>query len=176
MVLVLSVRHDAEALARNLSPYPDRLTEAMRQGTREAAATLEAGIRSGIPEGPGEGPHARDSWGSRVDPTPQGARATVESTDEIAYYYHSGTRPHTIRPRPERVAAYRAARQAHAAAKSKGKAPRPPMLKFTVGGRTVFATSVNHPGTKPHPYVEAGGRDATPEIRRSYEEAVRRVL
>ncbi len=152
VTVVLRVRHNAGEVSRGLSPYPDRLTAAMREGTREAAATLEAGIRSGIPVGPGPGPHARDSWGSRLTPTPQGARATVESTDEIAYYYHSGTRPHVIRPRNARA------------------------LRFTVGGRTVFARSVNHPGTRPHPYVEAGGREATPEIRRSYEDAVRRVL
>lgn len=42
-----------------------------------------------------------------------------------------GTRPHVIRPKGGKRA-----------------------LKFNVGGRTVFATSVNHPGTRPRPFLK----------------------
>lgn len=42
---------------------------------------------------------------------------------------HEGTRPHVIRPRTARA------------------------LKFQMGGRTVFASSVNHPGTRPRPFL-----------------------
>lgn len=44
-------------------------------------------------------------------------------------YVEFGTRPHVIR------------------------ATRAKALKFSIGGTTVFAKKVNHPGTKPHPYV-----------------------
>jgi HK97 gp10 family phage protein len=47
-----------------------------------------------------------------------------------AGYVEFGTRPHVIRPR-----------------KAGG------VLVFTVGGQKVFARKVNHPGTRPHPYV-----------------------
>lgn len=47
-----------------------------------------------------------------------------------ADYVSRGTRPHIIRPR-----------------KPKG------MLAFKVAGRTVFARHVNHPGTRPNPYL-----------------------
>lgn len=47
-----------------------------------------------------------------------------------AGYVEFGTRAHTIKPR-----------------KPGG------VLVFTVGGKKVYARQVNHPGTKPHPYV-----------------------
>jgi HK97 gp10 family phage protein len=47
-----------------------------------------------------------------------------------AGYVEFGTKPHVIRAK-------------------KAKA-----LKFQVGGTTVYARKVNHPGTRPHPYVE----------------------
>lgn len=58
-------------------------------------------------------------------------RVTGGVTSHAPYsrFVHQGTRPHVIRPR-------------NASA-----------LKFNVGSRTVFATSVNHPGTRPRPFL-----------------------
>ena len=53
----------------------------------------------------------------------------VTSHAPYSAFVHMGTRPHVIRPR-------------NAAA-----------LRFTSGGRTVFASSVNHPGTRPRPFL-----------------------
>ena len=47
-----------------------------------------------------------------------------------ALMHHEGTRPHEIRPNPPRS-----------------------VLKFTVGGRTVYATRVLHPGTRENKYL-----------------------
>lgn len=47
-----------------------------------------------------------------------------------ALMHHEGTRPHQIVPRAKRG-----------------------MLKFTVGGRTVYATRVMHPGTRANKYL-----------------------
>jgi hypothetical protein len=45
------------------------------------------------------------------------------------YFVHEGTRPHTIIPKQAKA------------------------LRFVVGGRIVYATKVNHPGTAPNPYL-----------------------
>jgi len=56
-------------------------------------------------------------------------RGEVFNNTNYALVVHEGSGPHVIRAR-------------------KGKA-----LKFEVGGRTVFAASVRHPGTKPRPWL-----------------------
>lgn len=53
----------------------------------------------------------------------------VISTNPHSVLVHNGSRAHIIRPRTKRF------------------------LKFTVGGRTVFARVVNHPGYKGNPFL-----------------------
>lgn len=53
-------------------------------------------------------------------------RLRLFNTQRHAVFIEEGTRPHIIRPR------------------------RASILAFDVGGRRVFARSVNHPGTRPH--------------------------
>jgi hypothetical protein len=62
--------------------------------------------------------------------TRNGLEGRVGSPVKYALLHHEGTRPHVIRPR-----------------KSGGT------LRFTVGGKVVFAKSVHHPGTRPNPYL-----------------------
>jgi phage gpG-like protein len=54
----------------------------------------------------------------------------VFSNVEYAGYVNDGTRPHVIRPR------------------------RAQALRFRIGGRTVFAKEVHHPGTRAKPYLD----------------------
>lgn len=67
-------------------------------------------------------------------------RTGVTATADYAAMVHDGTRPHIIRPR------------------STGMGPHPEgapgALKFQIGGRTIFARSVRHPGTKPRPFLK----------------------
>lgn len=56
-----------------------------------------------------------------------------------ASFVEQGTRPHAIRPKRARV------------------------LRFQAGGRTVFAAHVDHPGTRPRPFLRPAIED---EIRR----------
>jgi len=63
--------------------------------------------------------------------------ATVFTNVQYAPYVHDGTRPHVIRPR-------------------RGQA-----LRFRVGGRTVFARVVNHPGTRGRPFLTSALRDVS---------------
>ncbi len=59
----------------------------------------------------------------------------VGSDLEYAGFVNDGTRPHIIRPRRAQV------------------------LRFTVGGRTVFAKVVHHPGTRPRPFLDRALRE-----------------
>ena len=59
----------------------------------------------------------------------QPARTPPEyDSKEYGVFVRGGTKPHKIRPRYKKA------------------------LKFKMGGGDVFATEVNHPGTKPNPY------------------------
>lgn len=60
---------------------------------------------------------------------------TIGSDVFYAPYVNDGTRPHQIRPK------------------------RAKALRFKVGGRTVFAAVVNHPGTKPNPFLDRALRE-----------------
>ncbi len=60
---------------------------------------------------------------------------TIGSDVHYAPYVNDGTRPHKIRPRTKKA------------------------LKFRVGGKTVFAAAVNHPGTRPNPFLDRALRE-----------------
>lgn len=60
---------------------------------------------------------------------------TVGSDVEYAAMVNDGTRPHVIRPRRAQV------------------------LRFQVGGQVVFARVVNHPGTRPRPFLDRALRE-----------------
>lgn len=59
----------------------------------------------------------------------------VGSDLEYAGFVNDGTRPHVIRPR------------------------RAKALRFTVGGRVVFAKVVNHPGQRAQPFLDRALRE-----------------
>lgn len=58
-----------------------------------------------------------------------GQYVTVGSSKHYAYAHHEGTRPHVITPKNGKV------------------------LRFTRGTQVIYTTKVNHPGTKPNPYL-----------------------
>lgn len=71
----------------------------------------------------------------RVSRAAPGARGLVYNDVEYALAVHDGSGPYTIRPRRRKA------------------------LKFTVDGRTVFARSVRHPGTRGRPWMARAGRE-----------------
>ncbi len=71
--------------------------------------------------------------------------ADVSADAGHAKFVHGGTKPHVIRAR-------------------KAKA-----LRFQAGGKTVFARSVNHPGTEPEPFL-------TEALERELDNAADRVF
>jgi hypothetical protein len=68
---------------------------------------------------------------------PWQARARLVNDTDYALDVHDGTAPHVIRP------------------KSPGG-----VLRFETGGQVVYATHVNHPGTRPQPFMSDGARQA----------------
>jgi hypothetical protein len=57
-------------------------------------------------------------------------RWTIGSDVDYAQMVNDGTRPHIIRPKNAKA------------------------LRFKVGGRTVYAKVVHHPGTRPRPFLD----------------------
>lgn len=72
-------------------------------------------------------------------------RVYVASPANYGIYVEEGTRPHVITPKG-------------------GKK----FLAFKVDGRVVFARRVNHPGSKPYPFMEPAFRDNAPKILEEY--------
>ncbi len=64
-----------------------------------------------------------------VQPGPGGPSAVITVRHHAVGFVINGTRPHQIRP------------------------VRAQALRFTVGGRVVFAKLVNHPGTQPNDFL-----------------------
>ncbi|OMB79285.1 hypothetical protein A5743_14390 [Mycolicibacterium conceptionense] len=65
---------------------------------------------------------------------PRTVAGSVHAKADYALYVHEGTRPHVIRPK------------------------RAQALRFQIGGRTVFARLVRHPGTRARPFLRNAGQ------------------
>lgn len=92
--------------------------------------------------GRGQGKHLRDSIVTRYVRDAKGAAIYVGSELPHARPHHEGTRPHRIEPR------------------------RAKALRFVGGdGRVVFALHVDHPGTRPNPFLVDAARKAGLKVR-----------
>jgi phage gpG-like protein len=76
----------------------------------------------------------------------------VQASANYAAYEEFGTRAHVIRPRRASRLAFPAA----GSARLSGSVRR--------GGSLIFATKVNHPGTKPHPFLVPGAKKAVSDV------------
>ena len=77
--------------------------------------------------------------------------ATVGPADPKAVFVEYGTRPHVIYP------------------------VNASCLAFFAGGRMVFAAYVNHPGTKPQPFVRYAAEEAQRRAEEVWEQAFKEV-
>jgi phage gpG-like protein len=78
----------------------------------------------------------KKSLSVRLAPSARGIEATVGSSVSYALMHHEGTKPHVIMPTRRKA------------------------LKFVYGGRTTYAASVHHPGTRQNPYLTRWLREA----------------
>ena len=88
-----------------------------------------------------------------VDPNRQQAKVSAGGSRDVGYaaYVEFGTRSHIIVPRRAKVLAWGGARRLSGNLRAGASA-------------TSFARRVNHPGTKPHPYLEPGAKKALREV------------
>lgn len=115
---------------------PSRLARLLRmrggrveRKLRERTARVAAIARSEAPGSMG----LYISW--KIQEAPRGLQGVIVCDHPAVRYVLDGTRPHIIRPR--RVKA----------------------LRFDVGGRTVFAKIVHHPGTRSDPFLQRALRE-----------------
>lgn len=71
----------------------------------------------------------------KIQSGPRGLQGVIVCDHPAVHYVLNGTRPHVIRPR------------------------RAKALRFDIGGRTVFAKVVHHPGTRPRDFMSEALRD-----------------
>ena len=145
----LSIRLDNVALQQLMeSPDGPVMRQAMIKGDEvKRGARQRVGVSSPAQRATRSGgsQHLRDTIAKRFVRDSTGAAVYVGDLDDSvphARYHHDGTNPHTIRP------------------------VRARMLRFTVaGGAVVFAHVVNHPGTRPNPYLVDAARAAGLDVR-----------
>jgi phage gpG-like protein len=80
-------------------------------------------------------------------------RGVVGTDVKYAPYVEFGTRPHIIRPKRAKVLAFK---DKH--------------------GRMIFARQVNHPGSKPYPYMEPAFRENVEPIKDLYDRLILEVV
>ncbi len=81
-------------------------------------------------------------------------QATVVAATNYAGYVEYGTRAHVIRPKTKRVLAWNSDRSAYRLSGSLRKGARP----------NVFRRYVNHPGTRPRPFLQPAAERALAEM------------
>lgn len=143
------VRLDSQAIQRLMeSPQGPVVRHAMVKGDEvKAGARRRVGVSRPDPQAAtrsGGSQHLRDTITKRLVTDSKGVGVHVGDLDDSAphaRYHHDGTSPHVIRP------------------------VRARMLRFTVGGRVVFASIVQHPGTKANPYLVDAARAAGLDVR-----------
>jgi hypothetical protein len=79
--------------------------------------------------------------------------AIVEATAPYAAYVELGTRPHVIKPRRKSVLSWTEGKRLSGRARTGAAA-----------GQRFFAKRVNHPGTKPQPYLVPAARWALEKV------------
>ncbi len=118
---------DKAGMQRELTGPQSQMVRFLRETTRETVNVAKTQSLSGIPVDTGLLRNSIRHDHIRI----QGMRATtfVSADQNYAAAVHDGTRPHLIRAKNKKA------------------------LAFKKGGKTVFVKQVNHPGTKPNPFL-----------------------
>lgn len=161
VLLGIKVRHNADVLAGEILAVDSRLTSAMREGAEAAAELVFAQALAQINRRTGQ-----TATTVSVDhaATSRGGRSAIGTDDPIAEILEFGSRPHVIRPTPERRARYASENR------------RGPALRFRIGARVIYRASVNHPGTRAYRWLERSGNITEPLSKMAFDRSVGRVL
>lgn len=121
-----------EGLAELAAAWRAGVAELVRDVQQSAAHAAQVATRDIKAAAPVRSGDLKDSIEPRMRTTARGATGEIVIGAEHASFVKDGTPPHTISAKNARF------------------------LRFEVGGRTVFAKSVKHPGTKPNDFVSGG--------------------
>lgn len=80
------------------------------------------------------------------------ARGVIGVGEKYGAYVEFGTKPHIITPKKARV------------------------LKFKSGGKTIFARKINHPGSRPYPFMEPAFKDNLNRITSEYTNVAAHIV
>lgn len=138
----------ADELARNTKQASRRVAPIMKRILRSIGRRGVQLLRNFAPHKTGK--LARSIHYSITGPN---SRLRVNFFDRVPYggFVISGTRPHFIRARTAKA------------------------LRFTVGGQTVFAKSVQHPGTRANPYPDRAARPFRRDAREMINTGMREI-
>lgn len=160
--------HVDDALEHAASDAADRWTEWCRRRAVELSpvASVEGLSSKQLAGSRGRAPGTfKASWRTG-NPRRIGRSVTASfySDDVVAGWIEYGTRPHVIRPKPDRAPA---SVTASGKPRKTGDAAR---LRFYVGGRVVYARLVHHPGTKGQFIVHRVAQESIPVLERFLSE------
>lgn len=127
----VSIRLDSRALADLLRGPSGPVVRYMTSKAERVQELAKEKVGYDADKAPGEegGEHLRDTIVKRAVEGPRGVEILVGSEHERALMHHEGTAPHPI------------------------DASKAKTLHFSVSGVEVFVTHVDHPGTRPNPYL-----------------------
>lgn len=145
--------------------WTDNLDEVQRElaeADRAVSDALRDGVRDGVSEGAAEartthkykdqsGALTASINGRVLVSTPGAALGEIRASKGYASEVENGTPPHVIVPK------------------------RAKALRFNIGGRTVFATKVNHPGTQPRPFMAQAYQKAERVLQARIEQGIERA-
>lgn len=132
-------------LSNRLPQMGANMTARVSQAVRKSAFDIEARAKSLAPVDTG------NLKGSiTTDIASDGLSAEVTANADYAAPVEYGTRPHVIRPK------------------------NASMLAFKIGGVTVFAKKVNHPGTAAQPFMTPAAEQVRPSFIAAVKQAVER--
>lgn len=156
---------DLAAGARAIGGLKAAVVEELRKGIRDIAEQQAKRAEELTPRSEGAGPHAADAWTARpvagtealvayeVINLSEHGNAPVRLEDgrvtTLLEMLEYGTRPHTIEPAK--------------------------VMAFEIDGESVFAWSVEHPGTKPYAMMGITSAEASVKFR-ALVDSIRRFI
>jgi hypothetical protein len=150
---------------RGLEQFPGQpeLRDAIRQSIRRSGelilVTAEANVGRFMHTRSGK---LRRGFQLRVRESGPRFVVTVKNTVFYAHMLEGGVRPHKIPGGLTRNERWVGARQK--------------VLRFTVGGKTIFARAVQHPGIRPRRWFAGSVHEALPELQRIFEQELGAVI
>lgn len=133
-------------LSNRLPKIAATMQNRVSQAVRKSAFDIQARAQAMAPVDTG---NLKGSISTEI--AGDGLSAEVTANADYAAHVEYGTAPHVIRPR------------------------NASMLAFKVGGVTVFAKEVNHPGTAAQPFMTPAAEEVRPSFIAAVKQAVERA-